>query len=156
MPEELCQVSPKSHYVSLASHSDPNPCNYHSPYVNQISHWLNHDYTLWRSVNQNVFKILWRLNPTTYPPWTLSGLAPQLSPCFAAYSSSDLPIHRHLQGPLFHFFNIRQTLLELWQRYLLLQSECRTCRPTGEKDSERIPRQYEGGWELRELKKDWS
>ena len=25
MPEELCQVSPKSHYVSLASHSDPNP-----------------------------------------------------------------------------------------------------------------------------------
>ena len=26
MPEELCQVSPKSHYVSLAQHSDPNPC----------------------------------------------------------------------------------------------------------------------------------
>ena len=26
MPEELCQVSPKSHYVSLASHQDPNPC----------------------------------------------------------------------------------------------------------------------------------
>ena len=25
MPEELCQVSPKLHYVSLASHSDPNP-----------------------------------------------------------------------------------------------------------------------------------
>ena len=25
MPEELCQVSPKSHYVSLALHSDPSP-----------------------------------------------------------------------------------------------------------------------------------
>ena len=25
MPEEVRQVSPKSHYVSLASHSDPNP-----------------------------------------------------------------------------------------------------------------------------------
>ena len=25
MPEELCQVSPKSHNVSLASHSDPSP-----------------------------------------------------------------------------------------------------------------------------------
>ena len=24
MPEELCQVSPKSHYVSLALHSDPS------------------------------------------------------------------------------------------------------------------------------------
>ena len=27
MPEELCQVSPKSHYVSLALHSDPSPYN---------------------------------------------------------------------------------------------------------------------------------
>ena len=27
MPEELCQVSPKSHYGVLASHSDPSPCN---------------------------------------------------------------------------------------------------------------------------------
>ena len=27
MPEELCQVSPKSHYVSLALHSDPSPFN---------------------------------------------------------------------------------------------------------------------------------
>ena len=26
MPEELCQVSPKSHYGVLASHSDPSPC----------------------------------------------------------------------------------------------------------------------------------
>ena len=26
MPEELCQVSPKSHYVSLALHSVPSPC----------------------------------------------------------------------------------------------------------------------------------
>ena len=25
MPEKLCQVSPKSHYVSLALHSDPSP-----------------------------------------------------------------------------------------------------------------------------------
>ena len=25
MPEELCQVSPKSHYVALALHSDPSP-----------------------------------------------------------------------------------------------------------------------------------
>ena len=25
MPEELCQVSPKSQYVSLALHSDPSP-----------------------------------------------------------------------------------------------------------------------------------
>ena len=25
MSEELCQVSPKSHYVSLALHSDPSP-----------------------------------------------------------------------------------------------------------------------------------
>ena len=25
MPEELCQVSPKSHYGVLASHSDPSP-----------------------------------------------------------------------------------------------------------------------------------
>ena len=25
MPEELCQISPKSHYVSLALHSDPSP-----------------------------------------------------------------------------------------------------------------------------------
>ena len=25
MPEELCQVSPKSHYVSLALHLDPSP-----------------------------------------------------------------------------------------------------------------------------------
>ena len=25
MPEELCQVPPKSHYVSLALHSDPSP-----------------------------------------------------------------------------------------------------------------------------------
>ena len=25
MPEELCQVSSKSHYVSLALHSDPSP-----------------------------------------------------------------------------------------------------------------------------------
>ena len=25
MPEELCQVSPKSHYVSIALHSDPSP-----------------------------------------------------------------------------------------------------------------------------------
>ena len=33
MPEELCQVSPKSHYVSLALHSDPSPCNsiFYSP-----------------------------------------------------------------------------------------------------------------------------
>ena len=31
MPEELCQVSLKSHYVSLALHSDPSPlkiCDY--------------------------------------------------------------------------------------------------------------------------------
>ena len=27
MPEELCQVSPKSHYGVLASHSDPSPLN---------------------------------------------------------------------------------------------------------------------------------
>ena len=27
MPEELCHVSPKSHYVSLALHSDPSPFN---------------------------------------------------------------------------------------------------------------------------------
>ena len=25
MPEELCQVSPKLHYVSLSLHSDPSP-----------------------------------------------------------------------------------------------------------------------------------
>ena len=25
MPDELCQVSPKSHYISLALHSDPSP-----------------------------------------------------------------------------------------------------------------------------------
>ena len=25
MPEELCQVSPKSHYGVLALHSDPSP-----------------------------------------------------------------------------------------------------------------------------------
>ena len=27
MPGELCQVSPKSHYVVLALHSDPSPFN---------------------------------------------------------------------------------------------------------------------------------
>ena len=26
MPEELCQVSAKSHYGVLAQHSDPSPC----------------------------------------------------------------------------------------------------------------------------------
>ena len=31
MPEELCQVSPKSHYVSLALHSDPSPCRLPKP-----------------------------------------------------------------------------------------------------------------------------
>ena len=29
MPEELCQVSPKSHYGVLASHSDPSPLKSH-------------------------------------------------------------------------------------------------------------------------------
>ena len=38
MPEELCQVSPKSHYVSLALHSDP------SPYINKV--WSISEQTL--------------------------------------------------------------------------------------------------------------
>ena len=37
MPEELCQVSPKSHYGVLASHSDP------SPFKNDLSHEMLDD-----------------------------------------------------------------------------------------------------------------
>ena len=35
MSEELCQVSPKSHYGVLASHSDPSPCRIATENVNK-------------------------------------------------------------------------------------------------------------------------
>ena len=36
MPEELCQVSPKSHYVSLALHFDPSPFNAEERYESEF------------------------------------------------------------------------------------------------------------------------
>ena len=44
MPEELCQVSPKTHYVSLALHSDPSPLVLRSCLVENTSHiWVKEE-----------------------------------------------------------------------------------------------------------------
>ena len=45
MPEELCQVSSKSHYVSLALHSDPSPFGNYALQVSCFIDW-DRDYTL--------------------------------------------------------------------------------------------------------------
>ena len=39
MPEELCQVSPKSHYVSQALHSDPSPLDCRPFFCRWASLW---------------------------------------------------------------------------------------------------------------------
>ena len=53
MPEELCQVSPKSHYGVLASHSDP------SPYEEYSCRKTFHGLYLWRKVT--IIKYAWNV-----------------------------------------------------------------------------------------------
>ena len=63
MPEELCQVSPKPHYVSLASHSDPNPLAYFEllfnfSHLNSQRFGVSHQSPLWYLISAgNLFQI---------------------------------------------------------------------------------------------------